>query len=62
MRKTLKNGAKVLCYREDRSGSIVLAENSMGDFVTWLVDDDGNAYHGHYFENYKEAMTDFLGR
>lgn len=53
----LKNGAKVL----ERKGDVVLA--SWGkEYVTWRVDAELNAYWGHYFREYKDALADFRKR
>lgn len=58
---TLRNGADVLKMKKDASGFVVLARTDV-DFVTWLVDNDGNAFHGHYFQTLAEASKDFDSR
>ena len=61
----LKNGA-TLIYEEliPTGESVVLAVDR--DFVTWLKDDKGNCYCGHYFQKHliglEEAVTDFRAR
>jgi hypothetical protein len=67
---TLRNRATVLFCKPDRisrdggiNGYIVLARTNSSfcshPFATWLVDLDGNSYHGHYFETLEEAKSDF---
>lgn len=51
---TLNNGATVL----RKIGTFVLCE-WRGEHVTWKVDTEGNAYWGHYFQNYSDALNDF---
>jgi hypothetical protein len=55
---TLNNGASVLAVKPSQNGFIVLAKFN-GSFVTWSVDNDMNAYWGHYFETMDEALEDF---
>jgi len=55
---TLNNGASVLAVKPSQNGFVVLA-NFNGSFVTWAVDNDMNAYWGHYFETQDEALDDF---
>jgi hypothetical protein len=64
MVRMLKNGAKVLKSFWDRpNGSIVLCSwKDDAEFVTWRIDDEGNAFLGHYFETYGEAFRDFMDR
>jgi hypothetical protein len=52
----LPNGAIVLKMR----GEIVLAlYPGWQPWVTWRLDDDHNAYLGHYFETLARALEDF---
>jgi len=62
--KTLKNGAKVVDFRIYGSGEIIaLCEwHGYHPFVTWRLDQEGNAYWGHYFETLEAAHADFEGR
>jgi hypothetical protein len=32
------------------------------EFVTWRIDNEGNAFCGHYFRNEDDAKKDFLRR
>lgn len=45
-------------------GYIVMAFRQGGSlpFVTWFVCEDGHAYHGHYFADEAEALSDFNAR
>ena len=54
---TLPNGAIVLKMR----GETVLAlwRGSWQPWVTWQLDDDHNAYLGHYFATLARALEDF---
>lgn len=57
----LKNGARVIDQAED----IVLCVWGWNDhtpYVTWRVDPEGNAYKGHYFTVYTDAVRDFRDR
>lgn len=64
----LKNGAEVInrWYCEQRERWIVLAcwqRGSVGwEYITWATDDCGNAYWGHYFNTYQQALEDFNKR
>jgi hypothetical protein len=63
--KVLPNGAKVLDYKIYANGNIVaLCEFGVGyhPFVTWRLDEEGNAFWGHYFDNAEEAYRDFEER
>ena len=62
---TLRNGAIVLkqFYSPTTCRMTVLAEwHGEHKFVTWRVDGDGNAYLGHYFKTYAEALADYFER
>ncbi len=53
--------ATILDFEDD----YVLAvwDKSFGpEYITWLWDDDGNTYHGHYFNKLKDALNDFWER
>jgi hypothetical protein len=55
----LNNGAEII----EQRGEVVLARwNSPHPFVTWRVDDEGNAYWGHYFKTELEARYSFERR
>jgi len=57
MLKKLKNGADVIVQRHNH----VLAR-WRGEFVFWTVDNDGNAYWGHYFNDIEKAVEYFVNR
>jgi hypothetical protein len=58
MRK-LNNGAVVI----EQKGDVVLARwDRDGKYVTWKVDNEGNAYWGHYFTALSDAVADFNKR
>ncbi len=63
--KVLNNGAEILAYKRIRnSHMVVCAKTEIGvhPFVTWAVDDNGDAYWGHYFLTEDEAMKDWRER
>lgn len=55
--RKLNNGATVI----GQLGDVVIAQWGK-EFVTWRIDNEGNAYCGHYFRNEDEAKQDFLRR
>lgn len=72
---TLPNGATVICNK----GVVVLAakqhmdDGAVAEYVTWLIDEKGRAYGGHYFspatlqreatdEELRLATLDFASR
>lgn len=57
LHSTLKNGARVLL----QSRHYVLA-SWRGQFVFWMIDDEGNAYCGHYFDDDQRAIDYFCKR
>jgi len=60
----LKNGAKLLAWKEERDSVVVLALWDRGDweFVTWNLDTDGNCTSGHYYTDLLSAVEDFKTR
>lgn len=64
----LPNGANIISrwYHAQRDRWIVLAcwqkGNSRWEYITWATDDCGNAYWGHYFNTYQQALEDFNKR
>ena len=63
--ETLPNGARVI------SRYYILGENSwivlciwrpLQPYVTWRTDNEGNAYSGHYFSDFGQAIRDFEER
>lgn len=58
---TLRNGARVL----QQEGDVVLCEWDRGshvDYVTWRVDQEGNAFWGHYARSLRVAAREFEAR
>ena len=68
--KFLNNGAEILAYKKRLRGvMIVLARwvrhdgaGQREEYVTWAVDDNGDAYWGHYFNNEDDALVDWEKR
>ena len=62
----LKNGATVIASQQvEPDGRVVLAKTqgeSACPYVTWAVDDEGNAYWGHYYIDLMDAFADFTSR
>lgn len=61
----LPNGATVIAYKVTEFGKcIVLALFRSGEYVTWVVDEAGNAFWGHYFapDRFFAAVDAFRGR
>ena len=66
--KCLANGAFLIALFGDREWEssaesrycLVLSEK--GEYVTWLVDVDGNTLNGHYFQSFFSAVDDFKER
>lgn len=63
----LPNGALVMSYRKMLSEAVwvVLARwvrNSKNEYVCWKVDKKGDAYWGHYFDNFDDAFDYFMAR
>lgn len=56
----LPNGAIVLQMRGDTV--LALYRGNWQPWVTWRLDDDHNAYLGHYFATLAHAMADFEKR
>lgn len=54
----LKNGAALI----ERRGDVVLAKTTGGSYVTWVIDESGNTFWGHYNRNLEEAVTEFAER
>ncbi len=66
MRKCLSNGAEILESRPYpfwEGCRIVLARTQSGEYVTWNVDQNGDATSGHYFDsNLAAALADYQHR
>lgn len=57
----LANGAMVILHK----GNIVLAvweKAHWTEWVTWQMNDNHDTYHGHYFYDIRDAVTDFFKR
>jgi len=62
-RVLLNNPAELISYKKSENGFVVLARASESVFVTWVTDDKGNAYCGHYHASDKQkAVEDFNER
>jgi len=65
-RDRLPNSAHILCRKlvgENRWVVLCVWRKGEGiEFITWLVDEEGNAFHGHYFSDFSEAQLDYTRR
>lgn len=63
---TLKNGATLIYEELLPSGESKVLARSENDFITWLKDNEGNCFWGHYFpmniNGLHEAIQDFNTR
>lgn len=62
--RKLRNGAVVLAeFKKDDDAHVVLCDWN-DKLVTWKLDEEDNAYFGHYFEPalMYDAMADFVRR
>lgn len=65
MKMLLNNGAEIIAKKPVKGGGyIVMAKRDAAyhPFVTWFVDYENDAFHGHYFSDEGEAMDDFFER
>jgi hypothetical protein len=58
----LPNDAIILARHIPTKTVLCQREHSYQPFVTWKVDDEGNAYWGHYFERQETALRAFADR
>lgn len=60
----INNGAVVLKAEriEDNMTLVLAAWKAITEFVTWMVDEDGNAFWGHYHRDVLEAAENFKNR
>lgn len=62
---TPDNGAELLAinkFYNDYNSAIVLCKY-LDQYVTWHMNtNDGHCYWGHYFNTYKEGLTDYVKR
>ncbi len=60
---TLRNGAEVIAQMPLGDRMYVAAKwHGAHPYVTWAVDDDGNAYWGKYFATQEEAISNLWER
>lgn len=59
--RQLKNGAYVLESKATVDGEIVLAKWK-NEYVTWMIDKEGDAHWGHYISDLPSACEDFSNR
>lgn len=64
--KVLNNGAQIKAFKQMIGRHMVvlafLEHNVITPWVTWCVDDNGDAYWGHYFKTDEEAFEDWKER
>jgi hypothetical protein len=66
--KPLNNGAILIALFGDKDWETnpgykhALALNEKNEYVTWLVDTQGDASEGHYFTTFFSAVDDFRER
>jgi len=64
--KVLPNGAEVIDFKIKCGGEITALCKRPGaeyhPYVTWRLDEVGNAFWGHYFKTLEEARDDFKER
>jgi hypothetical protein len=58
----LANGATVIAFFAIDDRMIVAAKWHGDQYVTWRVDEKGNAFLGHYFTNRDDAINDLKER
>ena len=61
--ETLKNGAHVILKGTDPQQEVIVLADTDRDFTTWHLDQEGNAfwghYHGHTLSGLIDAVRDF---
>lgn len=62
--QVLRNGATVVARKEVRGGYVVLAvmDRSHHTWATWIMDREGNTFHGEYLDHFGEAVESFQKR
>ncbi|NIW99064.1 MAG: hypothetical protein GWN13_12630 [Phycisphaerae bacterium] len=58
----LNNGARVLSYAQAVCGRFYVAAEWHDEYVTWAIDEEGNAFWGHYFDEPGDAFNDLQKR
>lgn len=60
------DGVPVVAAKPNSRGWIVLCDisehNSVHPFVTWWMDVDGHTFHGNYYENFDDALSNWEER
>jgi hypothetical protein len=60
---TLPNGAILLAWKEERDSVVVLAlTNQNTEYATWLMDESGGPYSGHYHSDLLYAVDEYKQR
>lgn len=54
----LPNGATVILRQDNHMGDPVALTVTDRDLVTWCVDQEGNAFWGHYFPRTQAGLAD----
>jgi hypothetical protein len=64
IKNPLPNGATVLAFKQRSNDHGVVCARTHGahEYVTWAVDANSDAYWGHYFKTYDEAIVDWKER
>ena len=66
IRNCVVNGAEILDRKYTGRQSIhrwvVLCYWLPERYVTWICTNDGHTFHGHYFDDYTSALSDFNKR
>ena len=65
VKPNLPAGSELYAYNRDRQGRMVILAHRPGyvfNWITWLVDETGTCYHGHYYGDQIESYIDFEKR
>jgi len=57
----LSNGAILLAWKEERDSFVVLALIN-NEYATWLLDESGGPYSGHYHNDLLSAVDEYKKR
>ena len=58
----LKNGSLLITWKKERDSVVVLALSPKNECVTWLLDENGGTYSGHYYQDLLQAVDDYKSR
>ena len=59
----LNNGSTLLAWKEERDTVVVLALNpTKGEYVTWLMNENGDCVAGNYHQSLLYAVDDYKAR